>query len=129
MGAIYHKNKPYTRDVVTDSELDLTSNNAVKNSAITRIINIIKGWIGITIGPVSISSTSGGVSTLVFTNSSINSTSELHLFSENANNVPVFWTSVAVSDANHTATYTMPALTTAQAGTVFYLKIKNSWQI
>lgn len=39
MGAIYHMDKPYTRDVITDAHLDSNSDNPVKNKAITGLID------------------------------------------------------------------------------------------
>lgn len=39
MGAIYHLDKPYTRDVITDSHLSKTSSNSLKNAAITELVD------------------------------------------------------------------------------------------
>lgn len=73
--------------------------------------------IGSELGPVS---KIIGDTSVTFTNSIIQTTSHLSLWSDNSTNAPIYWSGVTV--ASGTVTYTFSALT---VNTDFYLQVVN----
>ena len=130
MGAIMHKGKPYGGQMALDTELDATSNNPVRNYAITQAF---KNLVGIEIGPVTVQA---GLTNQTLripasgTNSAIHTDSEIHLISDNGDgssntdtqtyDTPVWYIDKTIYEGY--ITFTLPALACV---TDFYLRVIN----
>ncbi len=128
MGAIMHKGKHYGGQMALDTELDATSNNPVRNYAIT---NALKNIVGVEIGPVTVQAQ--GTSLRIpasGTHSAIHTTSEIHLKSDNGAgssnadsqyyDTPIWYTSKTIYEGY--ITFELPALPVI---TDFYLQVIN----
>ena len=125
MSALYHLDEPCGNGPMIDSALDANSPNTVKNSVITAAINFLKGLIGWTLTSYT-TSTNGGKTTITFSNALIQSTSELHIYTNGASS-PIFYTGVTfTSGSPNSVAYEFNA-SDITSGITFSLKVRNSW--